>query len=152
MSPLKPHELEPLLADAANGGAYVIDVDDRTAMAEIGCAMGLRVIAIDLAGCTTKHEVLGRFADALAFPAWFGDNWDALADCLVDLSWLPPGGYMLLIDHAARWREASPEEFTTLTGIVDESAARWAADGIAFWALVPLSARCLAASATSDAA
>jgi hypothetical protein len=34
----------------------------------------------------------------LAFPAWFGHNWDALADCLTDLSWLPAAGYVLIWD------------------------------------------------------
>ncbi|WP_446686701.1 barstar family protein [Pseudofulvimonas gallinarii] len=26
-------------------------------------------------------------AAVFRFPEWFGDNWDALADCLADLSW-----------------------------------------------------------------
>jgi hypothetical protein len=38
-------------------------------------------------------------AEALAFPAWFGRNWDALADCLGDLSWLSGRGHVLLWDQ-----------------------------------------------------
>lgn len=30
---------------------------------------------------------LEAIARALEFPAWFGRNWDALEDCLGDLSW-----------------------------------------------------------------
>jgi len=45
-------------------------------------------VRIDLAGCTDKATLLARFAAALHFPDWFGHNWDALSDCLTDLSWL----------------------------------------------------------------
>jgi hypothetical protein len=42
----------------------------------------------------------GRFFDgcaaALAFPGWFGHSWEALADCLADLSWLRGRGHVLL--------------------------------------------------------
>ena len=31
--------------------------------------------------------MLQRIASALGFPSWFGGNWDALFDCLADLSW-----------------------------------------------------------------
>ena len=50
---------------------------------------------IDLAGCTDKAELLARIARTLRFPDWFGHNWDALADCLCDLSWLPADAYRL---------------------------------------------------------
>ncbi|QIX26337.1 barstar family protein [Nocardioides sp. JQ2195] len=35
---------------------------------------------------TTKPEVLAAFGDALAFPEWYGANFDALNDCLSDLT------------------------------------------------------------------
>jgi hypothetical protein len=38
-------------------------------------------------------------AQVLAFPAWFGHNWDALADCLADLSWLPGRGHVVIWDQ-----------------------------------------------------
>ncbi|HRG72048.1 MAG TPA: barstar family protein, partial [Thauera aminoaromatica] len=46
-------------------------------------------LRIDLAGCTDKAGVLARIATALHFQESFGHNWDALSDCLCDLSWLP---------------------------------------------------------------
>jgi hypothetical protein len=35
-----------------------------------------------------KHELLGLLRKQLRFPGYFGGNWDALHDCLRDLSWL----------------------------------------------------------------
>lgn len=35
------------------------------------------------------------FSDALRFPDYFGFNWDALDECLADLSWLEPGDVLI---------------------------------------------------------
>ena len=62
------------------------------AAAEPPCAQnpgGVLDIRVDLEHCTDKATLLARFAAALQFPDWFGHNWDALADCITDLSWLP---------------------------------------------------------------
>ena len=44
-----------------------------------------------LGPAASKAELLDGLARALEFPGWVGRNWDALADALGDLSWLPAG-------------------------------------------------------------
>lgn len=136
-------ELRALLVDASQNGTYFIDVRDREGLDEIARESGFAVAAIDLAGCRDKDEVLDRFAAALRFPDWFGRNWDALADCLGDLSWLPADGYLLLLDHADAWRAAEPGQFATALEILDGAARTWSAQRVPFWTLVPLPAQAL---------
>jgi hypothetical protein len=84
------------LRDATRSGVY------RAASADavLEAAKGLDVARIDLAGAQDKAVLLARIARALEFPDWFGGNWDALEDCLGDLSWRRGGGHVLVFSGA----------------------------------------------------
>lgn len=137
-------ELRALLADATQCGAYFVDLRDRAAMVEVASLLEFALVAIDFKGCVDKADALERFAQALKFPEWFGDNWDALADCLGDLSWWPAPGYVLLLDHVDDWREHARADCDTAIDILNQAAAGWAAQRMALWALMPLPANVLA--------
>ena len=83
-------------------------------------------------------RAMERLAAAMRLPTWFGGTWDSLADVLGDLSWQPAVGYLLLIEHAADLRDASPDDFDTLLEILNEAAFRWAEDDRPFWAILPM--------------
>ena len=133
-------DLGSLLADASQGGAYFVAESDTAAITEAGAALGYVMARVDLAGCVDVSTLFARFARALRFPEWFGHNWDALADSLGDLSWLPGSGYVLLIENASGWRAAAGDDAAILLAILNDAAATWAAQGVAFWALLPLPA------------
>ena len=46
---------------------------------------------------TSKHVLLATLATQLNFPDYFGENWDALDECIGDLSWLPIGP--VIVNH-----------------------------------------------------
>lgn len=50
---------------------------------------GVRIVRVPR-GLRSKEKLLGVYAERLEFPDYFGWNWDALEECLRDLSWLPP--------------------------------------------------------------
>ncbi|HEX6499317.1 MAG TPA: barstar family protein [Micromonosporaceae bacterium] len=90
------------LADVFRGdrpaGVYRSDLDpDRIGRAAVDA--GWAVAVLDGAGIATKAALLSAVGGALSFPAWYGGNWDALADCLSDLSWLADRGELLI------WRD-----------------------------------------------
>ena len=88
-------------------------------------------VHIDLSACTGKHDLLDRFAAALRFPSWFGHNWDAMHDCLTDLSWLPASAYRVVLSHPALLRQNEPETLASALQVLAGAAAFWADEGIA---------------------
>ena len=109
------------LSDAAKSGVYKTTRTDEILAATRGSA--LHVARVDLAGAKDKDAVLARVAAALAFPRWFGGNWDALEDSLNDLSWIETGGHVLLIEGA---QDVPAVERGTLLDILAAAAASWA--------------------------
>ena len=136
-------ELQSLLADPAQAGAYFIDARDREPLEAAARILGYTFARIDFTGCAGKDEALARIARALAFPDWFGANWDALFDSLCDLA--PAPGYLLLLEHADAWRAAARADFDTALEVFNEAAAAWKARAVPFWALLPVAADTLAA-------
>jgi len=46
-------------------------------------------------GISSKEHLLEELSNRLRFPDYFGSNWDALEECIRDLSWLPVGPIVL---------------------------------------------------------
>ncbi|HEV2608532.1 MAG TPA: barstar family protein [Xanthomonadaceae bacterium] len=131
-------EMQTMLADARNAGAMLVSQDDLPDLHHAAQLNGLLCKRVDLAGCRSKLNLLDRIAHVLQFPKTFGRNWDALSDCLGDLSWLPAKGYWIEFAHAAELRKAAPEDFDTLMSVLDDAAVSLAARKIAFWSAVAL--------------
>ena len=127
------------LGDTRNNGVWLVGSADLDALDASAHADGHRVRRISLAGCHAKADLLHRTATALAFPAHFGGNWDALADCLGDLSWLPQaGGYALLFDHAGELRDASEQDFDTFCDVLENACAQWRDRGVPCFAFLAM--------------
>lgn len=112
---MKPRPtLADILADPGRNGLYRLaeDVELPDTLAYID---GVRL--------TSKDGMLDAFAEALAFPEYFGRNWDALEECLHDAT-LPAG---LCIDRAGIPESADPESWEILLDILAASAEDWQA-------------------------
>ena len=109
------------LSDASRSGVYRAPSVDAILDATRGS--GLEVSRISLSGVTGKEALMDRFARALEFPRWFGGNWDALEDCLADLSWSNAAGHVLLIEGAG---DLPGDERGILLDILASAAASWA--------------------------
>lgn len=105
---------------------------DITALRSAAQDAGLRWTGIDLRRARGKRALLNAFARALEFPAGFGGNWDALADCLQDLSWLPEQGRMLVLRGAADFAAAESDGHELLLEILGAAADYWRGQGRVF--------------------
>lgn len=126
------------LADSAFSGVYPIHADDRPGLLAAAQDSALLTLDIDLHDSTDKAGLLRQLASALKVPAGFGHNWDALVDCLRDLSWLPAHGYMLMLRSVQGLREAAEQDLETLVDILADSAEEWAGRDIPFFAFIVL--------------
>ena len=119
------------LSDASKSGVYRVSRTDEIVDAAQGGA--LQVSRIHLSGAGDKQALMQRIAAALQFPGWFGANWDALEDCLGDLSWSKAGGHVLLFEGAA---DLPADERGILLDILASAAANWMERGRPFFAVV----------------
>lgn len=87
---------------------------------------------VELGGCVDKAQLLERCADLLRFPSWFGQNWDAFFDCLIDLASVRRArGCVIVLRHAGELRATSPEAFDTARSILADAAKVWSDRGVA---------------------
>ena len=94
---------------------------------------GLYFARIDLNNCIDKSCLLQAFSRALAFPDWFGDNWDAFSDCLADLDWLEAPGHVLLVEGDAAMARHAPEVLDTCHEILADAVVQRSAHSLPMW-------------------
>ena len=118
------------LQDPARSGVYrAARADEVLDAVRAGNPLVSRV---SLAGVRAKSELLARMSSALRFPGWFGGNWDALEDCLTDLSWLRADGHVLLIEDASG---LTADDFGVFRDVLSSSAQYWGGRGKSFFAV-----------------
>lgn len=123
-------KLTQRLTDAARSGVYRAPRADEVRDGARGTR--LDIAGVDLDGAPDKETLLEKLSAALAFPAWFGGNWDALEDCLADLSWRAGEGHVLLIGGHG---ELPPDDLGVLVDVLRAAAEHWAGRGKPFFAV-----------------
>ncbi|MEK7413200.1 MAG: barstar family protein [Planctomycetota bacterium] len=89
-------------------------------------AVALAHAGIAVIGCSRSRQLLRAVAEALHFPGYYGHNWDALEECLLDLSsWWPTAqrGWVLVVD------DQPDEDWNRLVAIWPRAATVHAAAG-----------------------
>jgi hypothetical protein len=118
------------LSDATRSGVYRVPRPDEVLQAARGTRLDLA--RVDLAGITAKDPLLERLALALGFPDWFGAHWDALEDCLADLSWRAGTGHVIVLE---RQGELPVDDLGVLVEVLGAAAEHWAGRGRPFFAV-----------------
>ena len=84
------------------------------------------VFTVELSpGIAGKPQLLEELSKRLSFPGYFGENWDALEECLRDLSWLPPG--VIVVKHAGLPLAGDSPNLATYLSILADAVRAWSA-------------------------
>ena len=128
-------ELSRFLSDSASSGVYAAPADIRP-VAQQARACGLAWLELDLSRVADKAGFLALLQRVFELPASFGQNWDAAADVLGDLSWLPARGYVVHCCHGAEFARRSRADFSTAIAILAGAAGEWRMRGGRFLVLL----------------
>ena len=113
------------LADAQRSGVYHL-IRPPEEIERAAKQAGLAIFRIDARPAQDKDGFLTVIAKSLQFPAWFGNNWDALTDCLRDLEWLrAQTGYVCVLENVDRFATQHPDEFGTANQVFETAAEYW---------------------------
>lgn len=126
------------------GGVFRIHAPAPQAMLDAAGREGMQVAAVGLQGARDKNAFLNAIAGALAFPEYFGHNWDAFYDCLTDLAPGKGGGLLLVLRQASGFARAEPEEFASAVGALQDAVDFWASRDGRLQAVIELEAAVLA--------
>ena len=118
------------LQDPARSGVYRATRVDAIADAVRGSKLNFARIALE--GIRAKPALLRSIGAALGFPDWFGENWDALEDCLTDLSWRQAQGHVLVFEG---FRFLPADDVGVLMDVLASAAEFWAGQGKPFFAV-----------------
>jgi RNAse (barnase) inhibitor barstar len=102
------------------------------ALMDMLLSKGDAVFPLDGAKITSKDELLRQLAQAMEFPNYFGNNWDALEECLRDLQWLSAKGYVIQFANADRFIETCPSDFRVLVQIIESVSKHWNTNNVDF--------------------
>ncbi len=107
-------------------GMYLIDAEvrQRITAGDVFPA-GYVVAVLDGEAASSRAGFFTEIARQLAFPAYFGKNWDAVYDCLTDLNWLPAEGYVLIFDGFGALARTAPDQWQIGRKVLAEACQFW---------------------------
>jgi RNAse (barnase) inhibitor barstar len=123
------------LQDVNEAGIYALNCPLTMLEANVALS-GFALLECDLADVSGKGAFLAKLAQVLKAPDWFGHNWDALADVLADLAWLPTEGYVLLLRNGGERLGLSETDFEIVSDVFSDTVQYWKTKNKPFWVLL----------------
>jgi RNAse (barnase) inhibitor barstar len=124
-------KLQKLLAQSPLAGVYHLPNSDSKALKQATLALGYGWLQADLGEKRNIAAVLEKLGKAFKLPDWYGANFDALSDCLTDLSWNTAPGYVLLLADQLHTRDQAA--FATLNEVFTGVIENWREAKVPFW-------------------
>ena len=91
---------------------------------------------LDLAGVAERDAFFRRCAAVFSLPDYFGCNWDALHECMVDFAGRGVPGAIAHWRRGTELARRAPEAVTKALEILEDAAACWSGSGRIFLVVV----------------
>ena len=141
---MSQNKLLKLLEDTPQAGIFHLPRRSQAAVRAAAESAGCACFDVSFAESDRIDIVLSRIGYALDFPEWYGQNFDALKDCLTDFSWCEAAGYVLIITRAEILGAQDPAAFHAINEVFAAAIAEWRLQGLPMWVFYDLRADGLA--------
>ncbi|SRR5258708_5921800 len=85
------------------------------------------VAILDGSDCRTLKSFLKEIGKSFKFPSYYGQNLNALNDCLNDLEWLDKPNYLLIIKNSGKFLISESEEIRKhISEFLERVSKQWA--------------------------
>ncbi len=96
---------------------------------------GIAWLDLDLAGVADRDAFLQRCAEVFSLPGYFGRNWDALHECLIEIAGRGMPGAIVHWRRGSELARRAPDAVATAFRILEDVAAYWGGSGRVFLVL-----------------
>jgi RNAse (barnase) inhibitor barstar len=115
------------LLDSGESGLFLLEGTVDASVVELQArARGYQPYQFDCRAVGDKASLMRAAQSAFGLPQYFGENWDALTDCLMDLSWSPGLRWVVLVQGLERLAALDPDSYEVTFSILQEVSDYWA--------------------------
>lgn len=90
---------------------------------------GFKFVHVQGSEVRNKESFLHAFSRALAFPEYFGNNWDAFEECINDLSWLEFRSIIIFFSDVDAFAQFSNKDFDVAMSMLIGASNYWKTHG-----------------------
>lgn len=120
------------IAETRRAGLFKLSPSDLPALRAAADELDLAFYSVDLRNARNVPGFIAALKRDLCLPEWFGDNLDALNDCLTDFSWHPAPGYVITLSGMESLRD-NPTSFAALNQVLASAVEEWQERELPFW-------------------
>ncbi|HET7268924.1 MAG TPA: barstar family protein [Oleiagrimonas sp.] len=137
------------LTDLSACGVYYVTPEDIDTLDSSVDQNDFNVHHVNLGGCRNQTVFTERLAAGLSLPDSYGEDWPALIEYLQGMDGLPSRGHVVLFTQPHEWQQADPDGMGAALDVLEETAAIWAGEGVAFFVFLPQDMSTLAAASSA---
>jgi hypothetical protein len=76
--------------------------------------------------CLDYVSLHNEVAAALQFPGYYGENWDAMDECIIDLRWMPADWHLIYVSSIEDVLPEDETDFGIFLRILSDAGKSWA--------------------------